>query len=562
MKFHLLRAVLTSTLAVTGCTQYSTVSERPPTHRSDTASGRMIGLALRIPAEQPQVQIGRYLDAVASAAAVLERNPTDPEALADYNFAVSRIFGVVDDARLDPWKRAIACPGAGHVWKFSLKADARPERSPANFKLLPADRYQFKGKLVGEQARKEGLGAPLVAVSKIDATVIDPFAQGKHVYYGMTGLVEIKGRACTASLVDPLSVETARMTGRTYPLAANFSAPIALAMAELEPRKKELRGLFKPEKATAARLARLQPYDPKKIPILCVHGLGDSHATWAPMIESLRADPVIRENYQIWFFSYPTGYPYPVSAATLRKQMDAISARYPDHKEIVVLGHSMGGMISRTLITDSGTRLWDAIYDKPPAEMAFSKDTRKALEEALIFEHRKDVSRVIFLSPSHRGSETATNFLGRLGSKAIGGPQDLAGGDTSILTLAKPASDGATTAKMPNSVDFLDPQNRFVKTLAEIPPVKGVPYHTILGDRGKGGNLDRTKPVSTDGLVAYWSGHLPGALSEIIVPSDHWTHRHPQGIAEVKSILYQHVGRKSMVRDRYESGRDDSGSVR
>ena len=124
----------------------------------------------------------------------------------------------------------------------------------------------------------------LAAVSKIDATKIDPFAQGKQVYYGMTGVVEIKGRECTASLLDPLSVETVRMAGRTYPLAADFTAPIALSLAELEPRKKELRGLFKPEEfATGARLARLQPYDPKKIPILCVHGLGDSQATWAPM---------------------------------------------------------------------------------------------------------------------------------------------------------------------------------------------------------------------------------------------------------------------------------------
>ena len=268
-----------------------------------------------------------------------------------------------------------------------------------------------------------------------------------------------------------------------------LASSIALALAELKPRQKELQGLFKPEESTAPRLARLQPYDPNKIPILCVHGLGDSQATWAPMIESLRADPLIRANYQTWFFSYPTGYPYPMSAAALRKQMDAITARYPDHKKIVLLGHSMGGMISRTMITDSGTKLWDAIYVKPPGEMPFSAETRKALTEALIFEHRKDVSRVIFLSPSHRGSDTATNFLGRLGSKLIGGPRDIVGGDTSILTLAKPSSSGNQTAKMPNSVDFLNPQNRFVTTLAGLPLAKNIPYHSILGDRGKGGNL-------------------------------------------------------------------------
>ena len=543
MKKFLDCSLVILTLAIVGCSQYSTVTERPPSYRSDTPSGQMIELALKHPAKEPLLQLGRYLDAAAAAAAVLEKKPTDPQALDDYNFAVARIFGTVCDAGLEPWKAPLACPGATHVWSFAINADSRPERNPANYKLLPADRYRFKGKLVVEQAEKPGLGAPLIAVSLINATKIDPYAQGKTVYYGVTGLVDFKGRNCTASWLDPLSVENVSMSGRNYPLAANFSAPAALALAELQPRKKELAGLFKPEESVRPRLARLQPYDPKKIPILCVHGLGDSHATWAPMIQSLRMDPVVRQNYQIWFYSYPTGYPYPLSAAELRRQMDAISIHYPGHKKIVLLGHSMGGMISRTMITDSGTKLWDSIYDKPPAEMPFSKETRKEMSEALIFEHRKDVSRVIFLSPSHRGADMATNFLGRLGSKLIGGPADMVGGDTSILTLAKPKTDGTSATKMPNSVDFLNPQNRFVTTLAGLPLAAGIPYHSILGDRGKGGNRDKTPPVSTDGIVPYWSSHLDGAQSELIIPCDHWTNRDPLGIAEVKRILYLHIGR-------------------
>lgn len=328
-------------------------------------------------------------------------------------------------------------------------------------------------------------------------------------------------------------------------LAADFTAPIALALAELKPRKKELGGLFKPEEfATGARLARLQPYDPKKIPILCIHGLGDSQATWAPMIESLRADPVIRAHYQVWFFSYASGYPYPYSAALLRQQMDAIKTRYPDHKKIVVIGHSMGGMISRTLMTDSGMTLWNATYDKPPREMGFSEETRKIMSDALIFDHRNDISRVIFMSPSHRGANLATNPVGRLGSKLIGAPKTMLNGDTSPLALAKPNTTGAQLKKIPNSVDFLNPENRFVKTLDSLPLATGIPYHSILGDRGKGGNRDRTKPVSTDGIVPCWSSHLDGAQSEIIIPSGHWTNQHPQGIAEVKRILRLHLSQR------------------
>lgn len=381
-------------------------------------------------------------------------------------------------------------------------------------------------------------------MSKVpDATKIDPFAQGKHIYYGVTGLVEIEGQNCTATYQDPLATETVRVAGQDYPLAANFTAPIALALAELKPRKKELGGLFKPDDfATGPRLARLQPYDPNKIPLLCIHGLGDSQATWAPMIESLRADPVVRQHYQIWFFSYASGYPYPASAAFLRKQLDLINSRYPDHKKIVVVGHSMGGMIARTLITDSGMNLWDAVYDRPPAEMPFSAETRQLMTEALIFEHRPEISRVIFASPSHRGADMATSFFGKMGSKMIGGPKNLLKGDDSALSQAKPTEGGEHLKKMPNSIDFLNPENRFVNNLAKLPLAPGIPYHTIIGDRGKGGNLDHTKPVSSDGIVPYWSSHLDGAQSEVIIPSGHWTNQHPQGIAEVRRILRLHVG--------------------
>jgi pimeloyl-ACP methyl ester carboxylesterase len=529
--------------AAPSCSHYSKVSEKSPDFRSGTPAGQLIAEAGKQSGRQPLVRIGRYLDAVAVAAAVLEKNPKDGQARADYNFAVARVFEITEEAGLEPWKSPLRCLGTRKVWTLSLESDPRPERNPGNYSILPADRYEFKGKLVVEKSLKPGLGAPLIAVSKIDGTTVDIYSQGKHIYYGMTGLIEIKGSDCTATLIDPLSVETVEMAGQTYPLAADFRAPIALALAELKPRKKELGGLFKPDEfATGARLARLQPYDPNKIPILCIHGLGDSQATWAPMIETLRADPVIRANYQIWFFSYASGNPYPYSAALLRRQMDAINARYPDHKDIVVLGHSMGGMISRTLMTDSGMKLWDAVYDKPPGEMPFSDETRKVMAESLIFEHRPEIARVIFLSPSHRGADLATNFFGKLGSKMIGGPANMLKGDTSALNLAKSYSTGSELKKMPNSIDFLNPENRFVRNLDQLPLAEGIPFHSILGDRGKGGNRDHTKPVSTDGIVPYWSSHLDGAESEIIIPSGHWTNQHPQGIAEVKRILYLHLG--------------------
>src|SRR6185503_2154186 len=99
-------------------------------------------------------------------------------------------------------------------------------------------------------------------------------------------------------------------------------------------------------------------------------------------------------------------------------------------------------MISRTLITDSGMTLWNATYDKPPAGMPFSDETRKIMTEALIFQHRPEISRAVFLSPSHRGADLATNFLGRLGSKLIGSPKNMLPEDSEALSLAKLNSTG------------------------------------------------------------------------------------------------------------------------
>ena len=87
-----------------------------------------------------------------------------------------------------------------------------------------------------------------------------------------------------------------------------------------------------------------------------------------------------------------------------------------------------------------------------------------------------------------------------------------------------------------NSVDSLSPKSRFVHVVNTIPMTRGVPYNTIIGDRGRGDS-----PNSSDGVVPYWSSHLKGAETEHIVPSDHNAHQNPQAIAEVLRILKAHA---------------------
>src|SRR4030095_4570871 len=133
-----------------------------------------------------------------------------------------------------------------------------------------------------------------------------------------------------------------------FPLAADFTAPIAVLLAQQNPRKLEIERLLRPDKyAEIAHVTRVPPYAPKKTVVLIIHGVKDSPATWVPMFNHLIADEQIRRTYQLWSYSYPTGYPYPYSAAILRRELDAIESRLPLRKKIVVIGHSMGGCISR-----------------------------------------------------------------------------------------------------------------------------------------------------------------------------------------------------------------------
>ena len=542
MKVHpfILLAVLV--VALSGCASYSIVKERRPlfravssAHSPNSTESTILG-ALR-ERRKPLVALEGYLTALESASRQLAQEPKDANAMHNYNFALARVFTTIRAAQLDPWTQPLSVPGATGGFILTRRPDPRPHWNPALYEFTPADQFDVHGKYVSERTLREGLGAPLVAIGR------DVYKEARaeftlpRVYYGVTAIARFEGRRCVISFEDPLALETVRFSGRTFPLAADFTVPVAVMLARNNPKKFELTRMLRPEKYVAtARIARLQPYDPKKSVVLVVHGLMDTPATWAPMINTLRGDEEIRRNYQFWFFSYPSGYPYPYSAKILRQELDAIEKKFPLHKPMVVIGHSMGGCISRLLLTDTDERLWMKLFGKPVKDVKLDPEHKKLFVETLVFSHRPEIGRVIFISAPLRGSEMASQRLGRLGSSLVKLPVTLLIAGRDALKIMTFSAGDLPLRRIPNSIDTLAPTNRFVKAINTIPMKKGIPYHSIMGDRGRGDT-----PNSSDGVVPYWSSHLEGAQSELVVPSNHSAHQNRQAIEEVRRILKLHA---------------------
>ena len=483
--------------------------------------------------EQPLAALGHDLLAAKISYQVLERKPKDESARSIYNFAVARIVHDVDRTDLEPWRHPVTVVTDEGRYTLVSPKPVDADHDPSRYDLFPTDTLKIGGKFFETYSTVSGLGAPIAVVGRTESSHFRQQYKLRRMYAPITAIARFSGRQADLEFIDPLNAEKITLNRHVFPLAADFDAPTALLIARERPERLGLSRVMNPEAyADTALLTRLQQFDPARTPMIFVHGLQETGASWAPMIDSLRNDPSIRKHYQFWYFSYPSGYPYPYAAALFRRDLDGIERAFPNHKPIVLIGHSMGGLICRLMITDAGAKIWRDFFATSPAKTPLASDTRKLLEEALVFNHRPDVQRVIFISTPHRGSDFASNWIGRVGAALVRTPRlfTSAYAASKPLLIADPAA--RPLNRMPNSVDTLEPNDRFVEAVNKLPIARGIPYHSIIGDRGRGDT-----PNSSDGIVPYWSSHLQGAQSELIVHSDHGAQYNPQAIQEVARIL-------------------------
>jgi pimeloyl-ACP methyl ester carboxylesterase len=525
-----------------GCAHLATVRTTEPRVPTIVSSEGELTLAKQHLAAaeraEPLVALGGDLSAAKISLNVLEQRPNDLSGISIYNFSVARAVENVGRANIQPWQRKIDVVSDRASYTLTSPKPVDAEHDPGRYDLFPTDTLKISGRFFKTSSRVSGIGAPLVAVGREENPQFRQQYKLRRVYAPATAVIQFSGQKADLKFVDPFQAERVALNKRNFPLAVDLGAPTAMLIARERPERLGFAGVINPQKyADTARLARLQQYDPNRTPVIFVHGLQETPASWTPMIDSLRNDHRLREHYQFWVYSYPSGYPYPYSAALFRQDLAGIDRAFPNHKRVVLIGHSMGGMICRLMITDAGEKIWRDFFSMPPAKTPLASDTRKLLEESLIFNHRADVQRVIFISTPHRGSKLASGWIGRVGAALIRTPRLF----TSVYTSTKPllVSDPAarTLKRMPNSVDTLEPNDRFVQAVNKLPITPVIPYHSIMGDRGRADT-----PNSSDGVVPYWSSHLEGARSELIVNSDHGAQYNPQAIQEVARILKRNLG--------------------
>jgi pimeloyl-ACP methyl ester carboxylesterase len=284
----------------------------------------------------------------------------------------------------------------------------------------------------------------------------------------------------------------------------------------------------------------LQPYDPDRIPLVFVHGLISTPFDWAQTINGLQADPEIRKHYQFWVFAYPTGNPVLYSALRLREELAKVDKLYPNHKGYVLVGHSMGGLLSQAQVTTVTRADWEKTLGPVGMELFATLKPADLVARATIFKANPRIKRVVFICTPHRGSKMASGPIGSLAISLISLPVDLTTRVKSEIpeeTLRK-----INNGRFPNSVSDLAPNEPYLQVLNK--ESIQARYNSIIGNRGRPGAL----ADSSDGVVPYWSSHLDGAQSECIVPGPHGSCQLPQTIAELDRILRLNLGISSTAK--------------
>ena len=516
-------------------------------------------------------RIEAYLESARHAYAYLffSRRPTSQRAFEDrqtqvrdyYNFAVQEVVthlfthyrGRLPKQQIDSGEFGVMLPN------WQVRGDMRQVRL-ADGRQLPkqmiaAASLSFAG--LRNQYRRDGLGAELVAVTR-DRVVSSRHASQPWIetpFPAVSAVLRFPGNSLKEVLAtrevqingyDPYRTTHFYVGAQRVPLAANFTSGYGLWLARSGFARQSLATLIgRGEVLESPQLYLLQPYDPNRRILVMLHGLASSPEAWINVANEVLGDEDLRKAYQIWQIYYPTNLPIALNNQAIRETLSRTLAHFDPQgtatasQDMVLLGHSMGGVLSRLLVSSAGERLWQGAVEQYQLKGDRLIRAYQTLKPLLAFEPMPQVSRTIFAAAPHRGTPFAENRLSRWAAGLVRLPVSVlerVHEVGQVLIDPNAAAPVALTRGL-NSIDNLSNRDPFIRASAELPIAPQVQYHSIIG------NYTPTLALlsTSDGVVPYASAHLPGAASELIVPSWHSVQETPEAILEIRRILHEHV---------------------
>ena len=417
--------------------------------------------------------------------------------------------------------------------------------------FLPADQYVVRG--ITMLNRMAGFGMPLIAVRKNAGKRLS--GQAAAVTASLRGQGEVTAlsagtASATLELYSTLDTSTIHTEdGIAVPLESDLTTPMAYMLEGSELFNLGLMSFLgrEPNKIPDG-LYMTEPYRPGKIPVVFVHGTASNPVWWTEMFNTLRFDPLIRERYQFWYFVYTSNKSVVISAGELRDALrDKVATlelhgKDPALQQMVVAGHSQGGLLTKLTVVNTDEILVRALTGKDLDELRMSEASKTRLHQMLVLKPLPFVKNVIFLSTPHLGSfqskEWNRNLLRWLVTLPITLVQDSLDYYDYMTDDVKKVLGGKKTVF--TSADGMSPDNPLLKALAEIPLAPGVLGHSIIAVK-----TDGDPKLGNDGVVEYSSAHLDGMASELIVNSGHSSQLNPLAIDEVRRILVENLAASS-----------------
>ncbi|XAH24390.1 alpha/beta fold hydrolase [Xylophilus sp. GW821-FHT01B05] len=529
--------------------------------RLSTLSELWLQTAIAPPAEQqaPPLRMAAYLEAARHAYAYLfftTRRPGErafeerqTQVRDYYNFAVQQISTLLFNMSMHPDGRPEEVAG----WRISVRLEDMylPGTQDLPRELIPASSLTFAG--IRNMYRRDGFGTELVAVTTVATRAEDgkdlPYRESEFpaisaiALFAGNSLPEVLATHDVAMVgYDPYRRAAVDVAGTQVPLAANFTSGYGLWLARSGFATQAVRNFLGGARGLQApHIYLMQPYDPKRRIVLMLHGLASSPEAWINVANEVMGDEALRQNFQIWQVYYPTNAPLAYNREEIRSALQQTLKHFdpdgtaPASRHIVLVGHSMGGVLARLLMSSSGDGLWDSFLKDNPMDSEQLERARTRVGPYLRFDPLQDVGRVIFIAAPHRGTPLAENRVARWVSNLVTLPLGIAERVADVYATRPGQSQSSQPApllRIPNSIDNLSDKDDFVRLAATL-PMAPVPFHSIIGNDEPGVPLAE----SSDGIVPYSSAHLDGAQSELIVSSSHSVQESPAAILEIRRIL-------------------------